>query len=399
MMKILVLMHRPLRSLASGAARVIHDTYAGLTEHGHTVLLVSLSRKGSNSSTDINGFQYIDLKEDTLTRAILLPFRMLTAASREGLSFLQLSIMPKIYEKIPKTVNKVSKIAKKFEPDAVISELIYTGLLANYISTKTGAKFLIRAHNIETEYLSILAPQPTHIFLKPLIHPLEQKILSLPSKVITLSYRDAYLLNKLYNVNTEFLNVPLQKPPDEEAREEDIKKLGLEPHDYILFVGLLHKPNIIILKALLKAAKYLESKSTLTIAVAGSVSTAVPKSKPSNIKVIGKVSSQVLHSLYTYAEVSIAPIFRGSGIAIKLVESLIYGLPTITTHKALLMLPGLKHGENIYVTKDEKSFARDIQTLAEDTQLREALRKGAKKFSFKNLDYHSILRRYELTLQ
>lgn len=392
-------MHRPLRSLASGAARVIHDTYAGLTKHGHTVLLVSLSRKGSNSSTNINGFQYIDLKEDTLTHAILLPFRMLTAASREGLSFIQLSIMPKIYEKIPKTVNKVSEIVKKFEPDAVISELIYTGLLANHISTKVGAKFLIRAHNIETEYLSILAPQLTHIFLKHLIHPLEQKILSLPSKVITLSYRDAYLLNKLYNVNTEFLNVPLQKPPGEEAREEDIKKLGLEPHNYMLFVGLLHKPNIIILKALLKAAKYLESKSTLTIAIVGSVSTAVPKSKPSNIKVVGKVSSQVLHSLYTYAEVSIAPIFRGSGIAIKLVESLIYSLPTITTRKALLMLPGLKHGENIYVTKDEKSFTRDIQTLAEDIQLREALRKGAKKFSFKNLDYHNILRHYELALQ
>ena len=397
-MRILVLIHRPLRSLSTGAARVIHDTYTGLSKLSHDILIVSLSRKGDESNININELQYIDLREDILSRMFLLPFRMLTAASREGLSFLQLSIMPKIYEKSPKILNKVTKIVKKFNPDIVISELIYMGFLANRISMETCSDFIIRSHNMEAEYLSILAPNSMHILLNHLIYPLEQKILLLPSRVITLSYRDAFLFNKIYKLDAKFLGIPLRKLPEEFACERDVEKLNLKPYNYFLFTGSLHKPNILVLREVIRAAKYLESKSTITIAIAGSISKALPKSRPSNIKVLGIVPMKVLHSLYTYAEASIAPIFQGSGVAIKLVESLIYGLPTITTRKALLMLPGLKHGENIYITRNIDSFVKDVQTLVEDTQLRETIKRGAQNFSKKHLNYQKILRRYELML-
>ena len=216
-MRILVLIHRPLRSLSTGAARVIHDTYTGLSKLSHDILIVSLSRKGDESNININELQYIDLREDILSRMFLLPFRMLTAASREGLSFLQLSIMPKIYEKSPKILNKVTKIVKKFNPDIVISELIYMGFLANRISMETCSDFIIRSHNMEAEYLSVLAPNSMHILLNHLIYPLEQKILLLPSRVITLSYRDAFLFNKIYKLDAKFLGIPLRKPPEEFA--------------------------------------------------------------------------------------------------------------------------------------------------------------------------------------
>jgi len=387
-----------LYSLSSGIARVIYDTYIGLSKRGHEILIASLTRRGSESRRNIDKLKHLDLREDVLSRIILLPSRILTVASRKGLSFVQLSLMPKIYGKNPKIINKLVKIAKKFDPDIVISELIYMGFLANRISTELGSNFIIRSHNVEMEYLSIFAPRSMHMLLKSLIQPLEQKVLSLSNKIITLSLRDAYLINEIYNLSAEFLGVPLQKPPDEFACKEDVEKLDLEPYNYFLFTGSLHKPNVVVLRELLKAAKYLESKSTLTIAVVGSISEAVPRSRPSNIKVVGIVSAKVLHSLYTYAEASIAPIFQGSGIPIKLVESLIYGLPTITTRKALLMLPGLKHGDNIFVTKDVKSFTKDIQTLVEDVELRETIKRGAQNFSQKNLNYHKILQCYELAL-
>jgi glycosyltransferase involved in cell wall biosynthesis len=72
----------------------------------------------------------------------------------------------------------------------------------------------------------------------------------------------------------------------------------------------------------------------------------------------------------------VAPVFGGSGVRIKLLESFRAGVPVVTTPDGAAGLD-LEDGREVFIAKDAKEFAARVVELAMSPSLQERLRSGA----------------------
>lgn len=102
-------------------------------------------------------------------------------------------------------------------------------------------------------------------------------------------------------------------------------------------------------------------------------------SKYKNIDFTGYLSDEDLEKLMLNAKCSIVPILIGSGIKIKLLKSLSYGIPTITTmHGASGII--YDGQEPFYIGKNESMFLSLTNLLINNRDKRKILSKRAKQF-------------------
>lgn len=93
------------------------------------------------------------------------------------------------------------------------------------------------------------------------------------------------------------------------------------------------------------------------------------------VELTGKVPDVTGH--YASARVAIAPIFRGGGSKIKVLEALAMGLPCVCSTHAASALPGL---DSLMVTDDPATFAQNCLRLLEDANRRADLaERGARE--------------------
>ncbi|MEM2970685.1 MAG: glycosyltransferase family 4 protein [Candidatus Bathyarchaeia archaeon] len=88
------------------------------------------------------------------------------------------------------------------------------------------------------------------------------------------------------------------------------------------------------------------------------------------------------------AELAIAPLFRGSGTRLKILEYLAYGLPVISTTKGVEGLK-LENGACLIIEDEITEFARSIIQLLTNSDITKRLRKNAKEFIM-NYDWEKI---------
>ena len=112
------------------------------------------------------------------------------------------------------------------------------------------------------------------------------------------------------------------------------------------------------------------------------------------MKILNFVPDEVLRSLYCCAAISLAPIFSGSGVPIKLIESLLYEVPTIASRKAELMIPGLKHLENVIILERIGNISEALKNLYKDEDLREKVSRGARLLVEKSIGFEKTIERY-----
>ena len=74
---------------------------------------------------------------------------------------------------------------------------------------------------------------------------------------------------------------------------------------------------------------------------------------------------QDLEEFYTNARVAICPMLSGTGIKIKVLEALSYGLPVVTNRRGIDGLINKKNNGCI-VCQDPKDFADNINQLIKD---------------------------------
>jgi glycosyltransferase involved in cell wall biosynthesis len=84
-------------------------------------------------------------------------------------------------------------------------------------------------------------------------------------------------------------------------------------------------------------------------------------------------------------QISIAPCFSGSGMRVKIIESMALGKPVVTTTMGAEGLNAV-HNENIIIADDADDFAYHIERLIEFPELCGSLGDSAKNFAARNFD-------------
>jgi len=169
----------------------------------------------------------------------------------------------------------------------------------------------------------------------------------------------------------------------------------------ILFLGhMLHYPNIDGLFYFCKKIFPLIKREVpdVNFCIIGSNMSDInlDKIKDKNVHVIGEVED--IRNFLAKTKVLVAPIRRGAGLKIKILEAMAMGVPVVSTSRAV---KGIKCilGRDIYVADSPKDFAYKVLDLLKDRQKRIAVAKNARdvvdKYYNANKTAHQIESLYD----
>ena len=275
---------------------------------------------------------------------------------------------------------KITKYILNEKFEVVVFEFPYTTEFVDLKKLKSNnIRIVIIAHGVEEEFFRELRSLDLPQFIINIEarhwHKYEKKILNFADTVIGIAPNDVSFLKENHKLNNIYYLPPYLK-------KENKSWVDNEDSNYIIFCGSLSfLPNYHGIKWFLDKV----CQGDLTCLGNGKVKLKITGkikdefSKYKNIDFTGYLSDEDLEKLMLNAKCSIVPILIGSGIKIKLLKSLSYGIPTITTmHGASGII--YDGQEPFYVGKNENMFLALTNLLINDKDKRNILSKRAKYF-------------------
>lgn len=140
-------------------------------------------------------------------------------------------------------------------------------------------------------------------------------------------------------------------------------------------------------------------KKNIILSIAGSSMTEEVKGldNRTDIFVRGFVP-EVSDFLSVQTDIFVAPIRLGSGVNVKIIEAMSYGLPVVTTPKGAEGLQ-VTNGEHLLVCDTPDEFVKSIVLLADDLQLRISLGGKAKEYVAKHHGIDGVMASLERHLR
>ena len=183
--------------------------------------------------------------------------------------------------------------------------------------------------------------------------------------VLTLSAEDAAALRRWLP------RLPIAYVPSGIGLQERPICFDPRAEDQVLFVGnYLHPPNVEgalwLAREVWPLVRRLHPGARLTLA-GRAPPPAIQALAAADVRVPGTLGE--LRPLYARASLVAAPIFWGSGVRIKILEALAYGLPLVTTALAAEGID-LRQGESALFAEQPSEFATAITRLLDDAALR-----------------------------
>ena len=145
---------------------------------------------------------------------------------------------------------------------------------------------------------------------------------------------------------------------------EEKKRIGTAAFKYdILFIGSNNPYNVEGINWFLESVYPLLDKN-LNIAIAGNVCSKIMIDLP-NVSKLGFVEDAA--ALYSISKCTICPLKKGTGMKIKVIESLSYGIPVIGTYKSVDGFLNKKPEGGVMVCNTPMLFAAKIKEITRDT--------------------------------
>ena len=166
----------------------------------------------------------------------------------------------------------------------------------------------------------------------------------------------------------------------------------MKPDHELVFVGnLSYPPNISAVTYIVKEVLPLLPKDTKLIVSGSSPHHSIEKliKDNPNISLTGWVDD--IRNSYLRGKVFIAPMFIGTGLQNKLIESMALGVPCITTPLANNALKAKPNNE-ILVANTKEEFAQAVTKLLNDKQLYDELKAKGKVFVQERFDWSKTVR-------
>lgn len=259
---------------------------------------------------------------------------------------------------------------------------------------KDGQFFIYDAHNCEYFLMSkILGRHILKSLILNQVKRIEGDACRKSDLILACSDKEKEDLVKLYKINSDKVIITTNGSDVKEAtslvkKESSRKALSLSNDDkVVVFVGAYYKPNIDAARFIIR--KIAPNIPSLKFLLIGTISKAfISEQMPSNIKFLSRVTEEQLETALRAADIAINPMFSGSGINIKMLDYMAYGLPIVTTACGARGIE--TYGKQPMIVSSADNFVENLKILSSNSQLCERLSEDGRNLIVKYYDWKII---------
>jgi glycosyltransferase involved in cell wall biosynthesis len=361
MKKILIISNKSVFPALDGGALAIKNLSHILVKQNYKIDIVAISKKYDKdqevkpaSSTPYTNINYILFHINMEFNAMALIKSIIKSESYQVNRFYN----KKIKHFIQKKINQENY-------SIIIFESLFSMIYRSHLTIKDNIKTILRAHNIEHKIWNNLSKNSSNIikkliylFLSYQIKIIEDHYPKTINHIVTISSIDEEYFKTLHPQKTHYLPVTF------EIEEKKIPKIERS----IVHLGSMDwKPNIEGINWFMKNVHPILKDENIKIFIAGKK---MPKyffqKNEKNLFIEGGVEDAKKY--INNKHILFVPLLSGSGIRIKILESMALGMPVVSTSKGAEGIP-YEHGVNILIANTALEFKESIMNLINDSNL------------------------------
>lgn len=262
------------------------------------------------------------------------------------------------------------------------------------VKNKGKKLFIYDAHNCEYLLMAqILGKHPLRGAVLKKVRKIEEDACKKSDLILACSGKEQDDLIRLYGIKPDkFVIVTNGTQMHDKTglakRENSRIKLKISFDDKVMiFIGAYYKPNIDALKFIVgKIATFMKEFKFLIV---GSVCDFFKQQQiPQNVILLGKVSEEYLDIALSASDLAINPMFDGSGINIKMLDYMSYGLPVVTTACGARGIETF--GARPMFICPPEGFIDNIKMLMDDNLVYERMSEDARGLAAEHYDWKKI---------
>lgn len=297
-------------------------------------------------------------------------------------------------------IKNLVKIVNENNIDAIILSHPSGAMITKLILALLGKKVpvIYDAHNVESNFTrEIFGFNDSYSKLEQFLIPFYVSALErisckyLFDHIMTVSKKDKDTFIKTYHLNEKVSVIPsgcsLRPLLSISERSKLKEKYGLDPNSkVVIFHGSYSHPANEEAFRLIKdiiAPKFVDRDVVFLVGGSG-----VPILEKSNFKSIGFIED--LWEFLSVADMAIAPILRGGGTKLKLMDYLSAGLPIVTTGKGIEGIDAVNNEHVMVVDSVDDRFIGKIGYLIENEEEMIRIGGNARKLAEKSYDWNVI---------
>jgi len=281
---------------------------------------------------------------------------------------------------------RLERLVRRWRPDVVQFEYRIMGQFLSAIPRST-PRLLVDLDPVssDAEVASLLAPLEARAW-----RALGRSVAREVDALVVLTEQDRETITEL-DPEAPVVCIPLGYDVPEQA----LDPLGGSGHEIIYVGSFIHPPNVDaamrLVHDLLPRVRTLVPDATVRL-VGSYASARVDAASGDGVHVLHDVPD-VLPYLDA-AAVFAAPIRRGGGMRVKVLEALAYGKAIVASPLAVEGL-GVEDGTHVLVGRSDEEFAERLAALLLDPGRRRALAQAARAWAEQHLDLEPVVRAYE----
>ncbi|MBR0176984.1 MAG: glycosyltransferase [Bacteroidales bacterium] len=388
-MKILLLCNKPPYPASEGGPMAMNSIISGLLDAGHHVKVLAVNNEKYNvSEADIpddykkkTGIELIDV--DLRVRPTKAFFNLFTKKSYHVERFISRDFEARIAE-----------LLEKEQFDVIQLEMLYMMPYVETIRRHSKAMVVLRAHNVEHKIWERMAKE-TKFFLKrwyinhlaSTLRDYELSALETVDGIAAITRKDAAFFRKY--CSKPVIDIPYGVYPEEFTPKHEIED---KPKFY--HIGSMNwMPNEEGIRWFIEEVlpKTVEKVPDFVYHLAGRNMPEWLKSlKNKHVNVVGEVPDA--KAFVTNNDVAIVPLLSGSGIRIKIIESMALGKTVITTRVGA---EGILYDEevNVIIAENIAKMVEAIRAINENPQIAVRIGQAARKLVEEQYDNRKIIAR------
>ncbi len=388
-MKILLLCNKPPYPASEGGPMAMNSIITGLLDAGHQVKVLAInSDKYHVSASDIpeeykrqTGIELI--KVDLSVRPMKALFNLFTKKSYHVERFIS-----------ERFKNKLAQLLEKEHFDVVQLEMLYMTPYVETIRAHSKAMIVLRAHNVEHKIWERIAKE-TKFFLKrwyinhlaKTLKEYELNALETVDGIAAITRKDAAFFRKY--CSKPIIDIPYGVYP-----EQFTPKYEIEGKPKFYHIGSMNwMPNEEGIRWFIDEilAKTVEKVPNFVYHLAGrNMPEWLTTLDNPHIEVVGEVPDA--KEFVAKHDVAIVPLLSGSGIRIKIIESMAMGKTVITTRVGA---EGILYDEdgNIIIAENKAKMVEAIRAIDENPQIAVKIGQAARKLVEETYDNRKIIAR------
>lgn len=301
---------------------------------------------------------------------------------------------------MPAAIARARRELAKFKPDHVVLEgaswAVYLLLLVLTLRrTLSDVKIVYHAHNVE--YL--LRQERENRFIAALTRYAEGRILANCDRCFAVSKEDCERFASLYGIMPDLLPNGVDCGADRPALAEieAAKKRFRLTDESILFMGLYeYPPNTdavrFLMEEVIPGLHRLRPNLRLVVTGGG------PSNPPYWLISTGVLPRRDLDAVLYGCRAGVAPIFKGSGTRLKILEYMAAGLPVVSTRKGAEGL-NLEGDRDVLYAETVVEFQNALLRVLSDQTLSEGLSTQAAQLVRSKFDWIPLLRQFAIQLE